>query len=268
MPLVRDALDSLEFISGPADSPWGSLRAAMGHPEPWSIRFMAIGNEVRVQQSTAQHNNAAQHSRVDGWCRLRGAAPYAPACAHALLLQGCGLPWDPPVYKPYYLQNYLAFFGAIKAAYPHMRLIASCDMGQDAPTGGCSGRVGGRRGRCTWALARAGLCKVWVGVACAGMPHHDGEACCVLLIAPHSRLTCPSSSSPFPTLRADLWEYHVSLALLGPCWACWAWRGAQAERAAPLAAAAVRAMSATHPDCAAAQRGAPCVTLRACRLQP
>lgn len=65
MPLVRDALDSLEFISGPADSPWGSLRAAMGHPEPWSIRFMAIGNEVRAQQSTAQHNNAAQHSTAE-----------------------------------------------------------------------------------------------------------------------------------------------------------------------------------------------------------
>ena len=46
MPLVRDALDSLEFISGPADSTWGSLRAAMGHPEPWAIKYMAIGNEV------------------------------------------------------------------------------------------------------------------------------------------------------------------------------------------------------------------------------
>ena len=37
--------------------------------------------------------------------------------------------------KPFYLQNYLAFFGAISARYPHMRLISNCDMGQDAPTG-------------------------------------------------------------------------------------------------------------------------------------
>ena len=33
-----------------------------------------------------------------------------------------------------YLQNYIAFWGALHAAYPHLRLIASCDMGQDAPT--------------------------------------------------------------------------------------------------------------------------------------
>jgi alpha-N-arabinofuranosidase len=46
MPFVRDALDSIEFISGPADSTWGSLRAAMGHPEPWNITYMGIGNEV------------------------------------------------------------------------------------------------------------------------------------------------------------------------------------------------------------------------------
>jgi hypothetical protein len=34
-----------------------------------------------------------------------------------------------------YLNNYLLFFGAIRARYPHLRLISNCDMGQDAPTG-------------------------------------------------------------------------------------------------------------------------------------
>ncbi|GAB4817965.1 hypothetical protein N2152v2_005011 [Parachlorella kessleri] len=84
MPMVQDALDSLEFIMGPPDSTWGSIRASMGRPEPWTVNYMAIGNE------------------------------------------DCG--------KPYYVNNYLAFFGAISAKYPHMRLIANCDMGQDAPT--------------------------------------------------------------------------------------------------------------------------------------
>lgn len=45
---VQDALDSVEFVSGPADSKWGSVRASMGHPEPWSLNFLAIGNEVRL----------------------------------------------------------------------------------------------------------------------------------------------------------------------------------------------------------------------------
>lgn len=33
-----------------------------------------------------------------------------------------------------YLNNYLAFFGALRGAHPHLRLISNCDMGRDAPT--------------------------------------------------------------------------------------------------------------------------------------
>ena len=36
--------------------------------------------------------------------------------------------------KPFYVENYNAFFSAIRAQYPHMQLIANCHMGQDAPT--------------------------------------------------------------------------------------------------------------------------------------
>ncbi len=46
-PLVQDALDSIEFIVGSPDSRWGGVRAAMGHPEPWSLTYIGIGNEVR-----------------------------------------------------------------------------------------------------------------------------------------------------------------------------------------------------------------------------
>ena len=46
MPWVDEALDSLEFITGAPDTKWGSVRVAMGHPEPWAINYMAIGNEV------------------------------------------------------------------------------------------------------------------------------------------------------------------------------------------------------------------------------
>jgi alpha-L-arabinofuranosidase len=48
MPRVQDALDSIEFITGPPDSTWGAVRAQMGHPEPWQLTYMAIGNEVGV----------------------------------------------------------------------------------------------------------------------------------------------------------------------------------------------------------------------------
>uniref|UniRef100_A0A0E0R3R3 non-reducing end alpha-L-arabinofuranosidase n=1 Tax=Oryza rufipogon TaxID=4529 RepID=A0A0E0R3R3_ORYRU len=44
-PFVKDVLDSLEFARGNADSTWGSVRAAMGHPEPFPVKYVAIGNE-------------------------------------------------------------------------------------------------------------------------------------------------------------------------------------------------------------------------------
>ncbi|GAU27135.1 hypothetical protein TSUD_104440 [Trifolium subterraneum] len=44
-PFVDEALDGIEFARGPATSRWGSLRASMGHPEPFNLKFVAIGNE-------------------------------------------------------------------------------------------------------------------------------------------------------------------------------------------------------------------------------
>ena len=44
--LQQDALDLIEFVSGPAESEWGGLRAKMGHPQPWQLNYFAIGNEV------------------------------------------------------------------------------------------------------------------------------------------------------------------------------------------------------------------------------
>ncbi|MDE5904146.1 alpha-L-arabinofuranosidase C-terminal domain-containing protein [Duncaniella sp.] len=44
-PYIQDALDLIEFANGPTDSPWGKVRAEMGHPAPFNLRFLAIGNE-------------------------------------------------------------------------------------------------------------------------------------------------------------------------------------------------------------------------------
>lgn len=42
---IQDALDLIEFANGPAESRWGSLRAKMGHPEPFDLTMLAVGNE-------------------------------------------------------------------------------------------------------------------------------------------------------------------------------------------------------------------------------
>jgi len=44
-PYVQDALDLIEFANGPADSQWGKVRADMGHPEPFNMKMIGIGNE-------------------------------------------------------------------------------------------------------------------------------------------------------------------------------------------------------------------------------
>ena len=42
---VQDALDAIEYANGPADSRWGSKRVANGHPAPFGLKYMEIGNE-------------------------------------------------------------------------------------------------------------------------------------------------------------------------------------------------------------------------------
>ena len=44
-PFVDDALDLIEFANGPVDSEWGRVRAEMGHPEPFNMKYIGIGNE-------------------------------------------------------------------------------------------------------------------------------------------------------------------------------------------------------------------------------
>ena len=42
---IQDALDLIEFANGAVDTPWGKVRAEMGHPAPFNLKFIGIGNE-------------------------------------------------------------------------------------------------------------------------------------------------------------------------------------------------------------------------------
>jgi alpha-L-arabinofuranosidase len=44
-PYVQDALDAIEYCNGPTTSRYGALRAQNGHPAPFNLKFMEIGNE-------------------------------------------------------------------------------------------------------------------------------------------------------------------------------------------------------------------------------
>ena len=44
-PYVQDAIDLIEFANGGVDTPWGKVRADMGHPKPFNLKFIGVGNE-------------------------------------------------------------------------------------------------------------------------------------------------------------------------------------------------------------------------------
>ncbi|MEY4431961.1 MAG: hypothetical protein RLZZ44_91 [Bacteroidota bacterium] len=44
-PYIEDALDLIEFANGATNTPWGKIRAEMGHPAPFNLQMIGVGNE-------------------------------------------------------------------------------------------------------------------------------------------------------------------------------------------------------------------------------
>ncbi|KAF0909703.1 hypothetical protein E2562_000040 [Oryza meyeriana var. granulata] len=80
---LKDVVNGIEFARGDPETTWGSVRAAMGHPEPFPLYYISIGN------------------------------------------QECS--------KPYYKEKYVKFYSAIKASYPDIKIISSCDISSISP---------------------------------------------------------------------------------------------------------------------------------------
>jgi alpha-L-arabinofuranosidase len=49
-PYIQDALDLIEFANGPVTSEWGAKRAKLGHPQPFNLKMLGVGNEQWDQQ--------------------------------------------------------------------------------------------------------------------------------------------------------------------------------------------------------------------------
>ena len=59
-PYVQDALDELEYVTGSVDTRWGGLRAKGGHPEPFKLTYVEIGNEDQFDKSGSYDGRYAQ----------------------------------------------------------------------------------------------------------------------------------------------------------------------------------------------------------------
>jgi alpha-L-arabinofuranosidase len=45
---IQDVLDLIEWVNGPATSTWGAKRSAAGHPQPFGLKYLGIGNEDKM----------------------------------------------------------------------------------------------------------------------------------------------------------------------------------------------------------------------------
>jgi alpha-N-arabinofuranosidase len=59
-PYVQDAVDEIEYVTGGTDTKWGAVRAQNGHPEPFKLNFVEIGNEDWFDKSGSYDARYAQ----------------------------------------------------------------------------------------------------------------------------------------------------------------------------------------------------------------
>jgi len=55
-PHVQDALDEIEYVTGDAKTVWGARRAKDGHPAPFKLRYVEVGNEDWLNNGTASYD--------------------------------------------------------------------------------------------------------------------------------------------------------------------------------------------------------------------
>jgi len=59
-PYVQDALDEIEYVTGGPDTKWGAERAKDGHPAPFPLHYVEIGNEDQFDKSGSYDARFAQ----------------------------------------------------------------------------------------------------------------------------------------------------------------------------------------------------------------
>ena len=59
-PYVQDALDEIEYVTGGPDTKWGAERVKDGHPKPFQLHYVEIGNEDWFDRSGSYDGRYAQ----------------------------------------------------------------------------------------------------------------------------------------------------------------------------------------------------------------
>ena len=89
---LQEVCDWIEYCNGPADSKWGKVRAANGHPEPYRVKYWEIDNETWHMEAEAYAEAVRDFAPA-----MRKADPSIKlaACGSAGYGDGKnGLPWN------------------------------------------------------------------------------------------------------------------------------------------------------------------------------
>jgi alpha-N-arabinofuranosidase len=63
-PYVQSALDEVEYVTGDASTKWGAERVKDGHPAPFPLHYIEIGNEDQFDKSGSYDERFAQFARA------------------------------------------------------------------------------------------------------------------------------------------------------------------------------------------------------------
>ncbi|WP_294299863.1 alpha-L-arabinofuranosidase C-terminal domain-containing protein [uncultured Chryseobacterium sp.] len=76
-PYVQDALDLIEFANGNAGTKWGKVRVEMGHPQPFNMKFIGVGNEQWGEDYIERYKvfEKAIHSKYPDIKIISGSGP-------------------------------------------------------------------------------------------------------------------------------------------------------------------------------------------------
>ena len=65
-PYVQDALDEIEYVTGDTNTKWGAQRAKDGHPAPFTLHYVEVGNEDYNRSSAVRRTVRAVLRRHQG----------------------------------------------------------------------------------------------------------------------------------------------------------------------------------------------------------
>ena len=59
-PYVQEAMEELEYVTGGTDTKWGAVRARDGHPDPFTLQYVEVGNEDQFDKAKTYDGRYAQ----------------------------------------------------------------------------------------------------------------------------------------------------------------------------------------------------------------